>query len=330
MASRQRDTLFSKPIWDVDREILLINFFQAYRFLWDSSHGEYFCKELRNMRLQELCQTLGRDRNGNPFMENDIRSKWKNLRTTYGRELKRMERVRLLGWERCDSHWYHFARLFFLRESIKARRSDNMSTNQENHDCLDSPQEQTHSLLNVKDPTVSFAKRRRGSRFIKDLSHASPGQPHKNVGIIVAIKEEKLLDDSRHDVIPMEDIIREIGPDGRLAPITSGRLNKGFHVLPSLGNKLKTSQNNLPNGDDHRVNLAQQMVEVAQPNIKSENDAETLFGLHVACSLRRMTPYSREMAKLDIQRLFVQYAFRNQSNQQEKTLQSEIGSSCSW
>uniref|UniRef100_UPI00358FEA71 uncharacterized protein isoform X2 n=1 Tax=Myxine glutinosa TaxID=7769 RepID=UPI00358FEA71 len=284
MASRQRDTLFSKPIWDVDREILLINFFQAYRFLWDSSHGEYFCKELRNMRLQELCQTLGRDRNGNPFMENDIRSKWKNLRTTYGRELKRMERVRLLGWERCDSHWYHFARLFFLRESIKARRSDNMSTNQENHDCLDSPQEQTHSLL----------------------------------------------DDSRHDVIPMEDIIREIGPDGRLAPITSGRLNKGFHVLPSLGNKLKTSQNNLPNGDDHRVNLAQQMVEVAQPNIKSENDAETLFGLHVACSLRRMTPYSREMAKLDIQRLFVQYAFRNQSNQQEKTLQSEIGSSCSW
>uniref|UniRef100_A0A8C4R161 MADF domain-containing protein n=1 Tax=Eptatretus burgeri TaxID=7764 RepID=A0A8C4R161_EPTBU len=283
MASRHGDPLLVKPIWDVDREILLINFFQAYRFLWDSSHGEYFCKELRNMRLRELRQTLGRDRNGNSFIENDIRSKWKNLRTTYGRELKRMEQARMLGWERGNSHWYHFARLSFLRDSIKPRINDEVGKNQENHDGLNPSQVQNHSLL----------------------------------------------DDLEHDVIPMEEITREIGPDGRLAPISSGQLNKGFYVLPSSGSKWKKHQNKLRNGDCSRANLPQKTAEIAKRNITLESDPETLFGLHVACSLRRMTPYGREMAKLDIQRLFLQYAFRNQSNQKDErqTQQSGSGSS---
>lgn len=56
------------------------------------------------------------------FAETFIKQKWKNLRTTYARELKKMERHKIHYREApYVSRWAHTERLCFLKDCLKAR-----------------------------------------------------------------------------------------------------------------------------------------------------------------------------------------------------------------
>uniref|UniRef100_A0A8C4PXM2 Ubiquitin carboxyl-terminal hydrolase n=1 Tax=Eptatretus burgeri TaxID=7764 RepID=A0A8C4PXM2_EPTBU len=98
-------------------------------FLWDNTNGNYFKKNMRNTKLQELCQNLGFAKNGIMFTEDDVKMKWKILRGSFVRELKKVETVGRISASgsgqmyASHSRWQHFDRLAFLRDYLRPRNS---------------------------------------------------------------------------------------------------------------------------------------------------------------------------------------------------------------
>uniref|UniRef100_UPI00358F0F0E uncharacterized protein n=1 Tax=Myxine glutinosa TaxID=7769 RepID=UPI00358F0F0E len=224
-----------KPVWDTGREIMVIECFQENPFLWDNTNGNYFKKNMRNTKLQELCQNLGLAKNGIMFTEEDVKMKWKILRGSFVRELKKVDAIGHISTSgsgliyASHSRWQHFDRLAFLRDYLRPRNG--WSSEERFHQDSDgSP---------VVTPETRPASRtcRRDSMSEGDLEPLS--------------------------VVPLASV--------PVAP-----------AVPVLG------------------------------------DAEDVFGQHVAFALRRLPLYKREMLKLEVQRLIVQFLFSGSEEQQQE------------
>ncbi|XP_036444719.1 uncharacterized protein LOC118820458 isoform X2 [Colossoma macropomum] len=84
--------------WTVEKEILLIDFMQARRVLWDPKDENYYRRGDRDAVLDELAELLGHDERGNKYSH-----------AVY------------------VPRWVHFNRMLFLRDVLRTRPvQDNM------------------------------------------------------------------------------------------------------------------------------------------------------------------------------------------------------------
>ncbi|XP_032820354.1 uncharacterized protein LOC116948107 isoform X2 [Petromyzon marinus] len=113
-----------KVKWDTGKESLLIDFFQDNRLLWNDTDPDYFRQDMRSERLSELRQFLGVDSQGIPFREEDIKTKWKVLRGSYYRELRKQDQCKEL-WSDSNKQyiprWVHFDKMCFIRNAYCTR-----------------------------------------------------------------------------------------------------------------------------------------------------------------------------------------------------------------
>ncbi|CAN0331606.1 unnamed protein product [Lampetra planeri] len=53
-----------RSVWDASQEVFLIEWFHDHRFMWDPSNPDYFKRDKRNRKMNELCEQLGGDAHG--------------------------------------------------------------------------------------------------------------------------------------------------------------------------------------------------------------------------------------------------------------------------
>ncbi|KAL7887109.1 hypothetical protein AOLI_G00048300 [Acnodon oligacanthus] len=116
--------------WTVEKEILLIDFMQARRVLWDPKDENYYRRGDRDAVLDELAELLGNDERGNKYSRTDIKEKFHSMRTVFNREAKKVE-ASLQSGTATDAvyvpRWVHFNRMLFLRDVLRTRPvQDNM------------------------------------------------------------------------------------------------------------------------------------------------------------------------------------------------------------
>lgn len=103
-----------KCYWNEDRERQLIAFYAEHRCLWNKRCGNHNNRLLRMKLLETLRQQLSDQ--SVTFSVDDIKSKFKNLRTVFNRELKSVQYGRVSD-RPYVSKWKHYQQLLFLCES---------------------------------------------------------------------------------------------------------------------------------------------------------------------------------------------------------------------
>ncbi|CAB3233200.1 unnamed protein product [Arctia plantaginis] len=94
-----------------------IDLFRELSYLWDKKHKEYFNRDMRQEAFKMLLQLFNEETGKNTTLA-DFRKKLENMRTTYGRELKKVNASKQTGSGSNDiyvpSVWYY--RLFEFLE----------------------------------------------------------------------------------------------------------------------------------------------------------------------------------------------------------------------
>ncbi|KAM8827676.1 uncharacterized protein AB9W97_004025 [Spinachia spinachia] len=103
--------------WTVEKEKELIEFFSKHNCLWNHKSESYKNRQLRWETLERLRFLLSTRHPPAPFTVEDIKNKFKNLRTTFQRQYK-MVKASEVG--RSDggvfaSQWKHYEQLMFLQ-----------------------------------------------------------------------------------------------------------------------------------------------------------------------------------------------------------------------
>ncbi|MED6290599.1 hypothetical protein CHARACLAT_014699 [Characodon lateralis] len=98
--------------WTEDKERALIAFFSKNSCLWNHKSENYKNRELRWKTLERLRILLSSQPPPVPFTVEDIKNKFKNLRTTFQRQYKM---VRASGEDVFMPQWKHYQQLMFLQ-----------------------------------------------------------------------------------------------------------------------------------------------------------------------------------------------------------------------
>ncbi|XP_059214579.1 uncharacterized protein LOC131992884 [Centropristis striata] len=107
----------SRCLWNEDKVQLLISFYSAHSCLWNHKSEGYRNRLLRQSLLETLCGVLS-DKEPVPFTVEDIKTKFRNLRTIFQREHKAVSSNKTCGSE--DFYlpkWKHYRELMFLCDS---------------------------------------------------------------------------------------------------------------------------------------------------------------------------------------------------------------------
>ncbi|XP_036369667.1 uncharacterized protein LOC115224823 isoform X1 [Octopus sinensis] len=289
-------SLNNKVSWSKDKESELIAFFEGHRFLWDHSHPDYFNRDLRDCMIRELSSKLGHDRNGQPYTDGFIRQRWKNLRTTFARELKKIEHHSKHNQETpYISRWAHTERLSFLKDCLKARgHLKVVSRLQNNIDVCP-----TYSLSDDSDvgnDSIAWPS----EQFVEDESpNFEQLSRTKRLDTNLVINSLDLLSDNNN-----------IGGGGGGGGGGNGGGSGGnISINGTVQNFSASTTLKRCRSDD--MDLKDDFLKEAWRifNLKERHDPEDLFGMHVAGTLRRMQPLQREKAKLDIQGILLQHCF---------------------
>ncbi|KAI4896898.1 hypothetical protein NFI96_031606 [Prochilodus magdalenae] len=126
--------------WTVEKEILMVDFMQARRVLWDPKDENYYRRGDREAVLDELAELLGEDERGVKYSRTDIKEKFHSMRTVFNREAKKVE-ASLQSATATDAvyvpRWIHFNRMLFLKDVLKTRSNhDSMKHNTIMKTCL--------------------------------------------------------------------------------------------------------------------------------------------------------------------------------------------------
>ncbi|XP_037548005.1 uncharacterized protein LOC119424588 [Nematolebias whitei] len=102
--------------WTEEKERALIAFFSKHSCLWDHRSEDYKNRQLRWKTLEHLRILLSSVPPPVPFRVEDIKNKFKNLRTTFQRQNKLVRASREAGSDGVFApQWKHYQQLMFLR-----------------------------------------------------------------------------------------------------------------------------------------------------------------------------------------------------------------------
>ncbi|XP_029941545.1 uncharacterized protein LOC115383492 [Salarias fasciatus] len=104
--------------WTEDKERALIAFFSKHSCLWNHKSESYKNKQLRWETLEQLRILLSAHPPPVPFTVEDIKSKFKNLRTTFQRQSKLAKAMKQVDSEQdFVPQWKYYEQLMFLQGS---------------------------------------------------------------------------------------------------------------------------------------------------------------------------------------------------------------------
>lgn len=86
-------------------ETKLIEFVKLNDFIYNKASPDFKCARLKQQKWHEFAKTVGCD-------VEQLKKRWKTLRDSFYRELKRIKKDRLIT----ESRWRHFDRLMFLKD----------------------------------------------------------------------------------------------------------------------------------------------------------------------------------------------------------------------
>ncbi|KAK2818823.1 hypothetical protein Q5P01_024384 [Channa striata] len=149
--------------WTEEKERALITFFSKHSCLWNHKSEIYKNRQLRLQTLEHLKILLSAHPPPVPFTVEDIKNKFKNLRTTFQRQYKMVKVSKVC---RSDGvfvpQWKHYQQLMFLRDCW------------DQDVCADDPQ---LSPLTAPQETQSVSvSPGRITSFLPSLSASSPSQ----------------------------------------------------------------------------------------------------------------------------------------------------------
>ncbi|XP_049593156.1 uncharacterized protein [Syngnathus scovelli] len=101
--------------WTEEKERTLISFFSKNSCLWNHKLESYKNRQLRWKMLEHLRILLSAQPPPAPFTVEDIKSKFKNLRTTFQRQYKAVKASELYSPDVFVPQWKHYQQLMFLQ-----------------------------------------------------------------------------------------------------------------------------------------------------------------------------------------------------------------------
>ncbi|XP_041825447.1 uncharacterized protein LOC121629752 [Melanotaenia boesemani] len=105
-----------KSYWTEERERVLISFYSDHSCLWNKKSENHNNRQLRQRLLESLRSQLSD--HSVSFSVEDIKGKFKNLRTVFNREYKAVQASRASD-KHYMSKWKHYQQLLFLCESCE-------------------------------------------------------------------------------------------------------------------------------------------------------------------------------------------------------------------
>ncbi|XP_046402130.1 uncharacterized protein LOC124168062 [Ischnura elegans] len=108
--------------WCHEEEVKLIDFYRENDILWNLGNPNYFKRDKREKVFSFIVDGMS-NLGGRQFTVKDVKKKILNLRTTFGRELRKIKNSERLGGGEEDiyeSGWTHFHRLSFLRPHTRS------------------------------------------------------------------------------------------------------------------------------------------------------------------------------------------------------------------
>ncbi|XP_061429085.1 uncharacterized protein LOC133355767 isoform X1 [Lethenteron reissneri] len=288
-----------RSVWDASQEVFLIEWFHDHRFMWDPSNPDYFKRDKRNRKMNELCEQLGGDAHGVPFTGEEIKFKWKNLRSIYFREVKKVEDADRMGSGRSNGYypkWHHFERLGFLREAMQSR-CGRYTFNQSALDkfVTDAPTPAAPS------PNTPSSPARSPTELAASLqAMPSPCPPWASPSAQSMSGTSCLSDE---DTKPLS-CVRQLRNDG-LVVGGGGSVGGGRDVIGDVGGLGGgAGGRGIGGGGGAGVGSvrAEQLLNTAMTHLggsrRGTESADDIFGKYIAMSLREMPPRKRERARL--------------------------------
>ncbi|XP_035040908.2 uncharacterized protein LOC118125933 [Hippoglossus stenolepis] len=102
--------------WTEEKEKTLICFFSKHSCLWNHRSESYKSRKLRWRTLEQLRVILSTLPPPNPFTVEDIKNKFKNLRTTFRRQYKLVRASKVCRLDHVfEPQWKHYQQLMFLQ-----------------------------------------------------------------------------------------------------------------------------------------------------------------------------------------------------------------------
>ncbi|XP_078473840.1 uncharacterized protein LOC144949609 [Lampetra fluviatilis] len=289
-----------RSVWDASQEVFLIEWFHDHRFMWDPSNPDYFKRDKRNRKMNELCEQLGGDAHGVPFTGEEIKFKWKNLRSIYFREVKKVEDADRMGSGRSNGYypkWHHFERLGFLREAMQSR-CGRYTFNQSALDkfVTDVPTPAAPS------PNTPSSPARSPTELAASLqAMPSPCPPWASPSAQSMSGTSCLSDE---DTKPLS-CVRQLRNDGLVVVGGGGSVGGGRDVIGDVGGLGGgAGGRGIGGGGGAGVGSvrAEQLLNTAMTHLgasrRGTESADDIFGKYIAMSLREMPPRKRERARL--------------------------------
>nr|XP_045603686.1 uncharacterized protein LOC123761655 [Procambarus clarkii] len=117
-------------IWTVGMEEMLIYFVRANRMLWDPKHPHYTKPILKRRKVEDIAAIIKRETASEgeyTLTPVDVWKKYRNLRNSFLRELKRAsDKRRETGNNTHTSSWVHFNRMRFLLSVANVNSNSNL------------------------------------------------------------------------------------------------------------------------------------------------------------------------------------------------------------
>ncbi|XP_063048728.1 uncharacterized protein LOC134442596 [Engraulis encrasicolus] len=129
--------------WTEELERVLISFYMEHQCLWNIKAKAYKNRDLRKAALEELCQQLKLNSGGHQVVEQDVKKKFKNLRTVFTREHAAVVESSRSGAGAAEIYvpkWKYYQQLLFLRDSCGMDESEDNLKVQEEPEAPTSPE----------------------------------------------------------------------------------------------------------------------------------------------------------------------------------------------
>ncbi|GLD56758.1 uncharacterized protein AKAME5_000906400 [Lates japonicus] len=139
--------------WTEEKERALIAFFSKHSCLWNHKSESYKNRQLRWKTLERLRILLSAHPPPVPFTVEDIKNKFKNLRTTFQRQYKMVKASRVCRSEDVFvPQWKHYQQLMFLQGCW----DQDDGVDDQPLSPLTLPQEENQSVLTSQGLIISF------------------------------------------------------------------------------------------------------------------------------------------------------------------------------
>ncbi|XP_041666412.1 uncharacterized protein LOC121524905 isoform X2 [Cheilinus undulatus] len=160
-----------KSFWTEEKERALIAFYSEHSCLWNRKSEKHNNRQLRSRLLENLRSQLSD--NTVPFSVEDIKAKFKNLRTVFNREYKTVQSSRVYD-NLYMSKWKHYQQMLFLCEACDE---------DDNQDCVEmlAPlEDEEHGNTTTSSILSSISSSSTHANSIKFISSSAPSNDKIN------------------------------------------------------------------------------------------------------------------------------------------------------